>query len=164
MAETTWIVITEDDLNDYLVGAQMDALKSAALAEGQDNPFDRVMPDIAARIRAEVRACVRNRVSNLANSIPPDLKAYACYLIIEAMQTRLSGAGALPLTDDQKTQASEARKYLRRIATCEVPIAQPTDPETTDDVQRAGSITVTDLKESTTQKDRVTTRDKLRGL
>jgi hypothetical protein len=136
--ETTWIVIQEEDLDDYLVAPQMDALKNAALAIGQDNPFDRVMLDIAARIRAEVRACKSNQVSNLANSIPPDLKTYACYLIIEAMTVRLSIG--ISLTEDQRTQCSEARRYLRRIANCDVPIAQPTDPDTADDIQRGGKI------------------------
>jgi hypothetical protein len=136
--ETTWIVIQDEDLDDYLVGAQMDALRSAALATGQDNPFDRVMPDVAARIRAEVRACRSNQVSALPNSIPPDLKTYACYLIIEAMTVRLSIG--ISLTDDQRTQCSEARKYLRRIADCEIPIAQPTEPEPSDTVQQHGGM------------------------
>lgn len=133
MAETKWIVIAESDLNDYLVAAQMDALKNAALASGQTDPFPRVMPDIASRIRAEVRGCAINKVSNLANSIPPDLKADACFLIIEAMSARLSPA--LPLNQDQKDACREARAYLKRIAACEVPITQPDDPQDPADVQ-----------------------------
>lgn len=136
--ETNWIVLALEDLNDYLVGAQMDALTSAALASGQTNPFGRVMPDVAARIRAEVRGCKSNRVSNLADSIPPDLKWVAAYLVIEAMNTRLSLA--VPLTEDQKTLISDAKKYLTRVSQCAVPIAQPSDPESVSDVQSGGMV------------------------
>src|ERR1043166_515200 len=120
MAETVWIVITADDLNDYLVGAQMSALRTAALAAGQTDPFPRVMADVATRIRAEVRGCKANKVSNLVNSIPPDLKSDACALIIEKLQGRLAG---FALTDEQKNAADNARNYLKRIANCDVPIA-----------------------------------------
>jgi hypothetical protein len=161
MSETVWIVIAESDLNDYLVGAQMDALKNAALASGQTNPFARVMQDVASRVRAEVRACRTNKVSALANSVPPDLKSSACNLIIEVMQGRLAGAGALPLTEDQKDACREARDYLKRIAECKVPIAQPSDPDTANDIQVAGSIEATTAAKNS---KRVTTRDRLQGL
>jgi len=136
-AENTWIVITRVDLDDYLLGAGMDAFSSAALEVGQTDPFLRIMPDVAARIRAEVRGCKANKVSNLANSIPPDLKTSACALIIEQMATRLSMG--LPLTEAMKTAADKADKYLVRISRCEVPITEPDDPQTTSDVQN-GSI------------------------
>jgi hypothetical protein len=134
MAETKWIVIAESDLNDYQVAAIMDALKSAALATGQTDPFARVMPDIASRIRAEVRGCKTNTVSNLTNSIPPDLKWVAVYLIIEAMQSRLPGVA---LDEGIKNIIADAKKYLQRVSECKVPIAQPDDPQIPPDVQPA---------------------------
>jgi hypothetical protein len=138
VSETTWIVIARSDLDDYLLGAGVEALSTAALSPGQTDPFLRVMPDVATRIRAEVRGCRSNKVSNLANSIPPDLKTSACALIVEQMATRL--AMGLPLNDDMKKAADKADKYLVRISRCEVPITQPTDPQTTSDVQTGGLI------------------------
>lgn len=152
---STWIVITVDDLNAYLVAAQVAALRTAALGSGQADPFTVALPDIAARIRTEIQGCRSNEVSATPNSIPPELKSYACHLMLEAMQTRIPG---LHLTAEQKTQANEARKYLARIASCEVPISQPGDPLIPADVQRGGTIQVA------TNTTRRATRDSLHGL
>lgn len=151
----TWIVITVEDLNAYLVAAQVAALRTAALGAGQADPFSVVLPDVAARIRAEIQGCRTNEVSATPNSIPPELKSYACHLILEAMQTRIPG---LHLTVEQKTQANEARKYLARIARCEVPVAQPADPLEPGGVQRGGIIQVA------TKTTRRATRSSLSGL
>lgn len=150
--ETTWIVIVRSDLDDYLVGAGMDALSSAALSPGQTDPFDRIMPDVAARIRAEVRGCKSNRVSTLPSSVPPDLKSHACALIVEQMQTRLSIG--VPLNEDQKRAADKAEKYLARVSRCEVPIAQPTDPESSNTVQSGATVqTVQDGNSGNSRED-----------
>jgi hypothetical protein len=139
--ETNWITLTADDLNDYQVAKIITAARTKALAAGQADPFVAVMPDIVARIRAEVRGCARNRVSNSALTIPPDLKAQAIYLIIEAMQPRLPG---LALSEDHKTLIKDAREYLKRVSRCEIPIGEPSDPEITNDVQStAGTPRIT---------------------
>lgn len=151
----TWIVIDADDLNDYLVAAQVDAMQSAALAVGQTDPFGAVMPDVAARIRAEIQGCPRNRVSATANAIPPSLKSIACLLVIESMQARLVG---LTLTEEQKTLIKDGRDYLKRISKCEVPIDEPADPLDPPGVQKGGYIEVV------TSETRRTSRDKLSGL
>ncbi len=153
MAE--WITIESTDLDDYLVAAQTAALRSAALGAGQTDPFSRVMPDVCSRIRAEIRACPANQVSETANSIPPELKSIACALLIEAMQARLP---MLKLTEDQKKAADEGRKYLARIAKCEIPVEQPDDPLDPDSMQRPGGV---ELLSSST---RLATRAKLAGL
>jgi hypothetical protein len=129
--ETNWITLAAADLNAYQVAALVTATREAALGAGQADPFLEVMPDIVARIRAEVRGCARNRVSNSSLTIPKDLKAQAIYLIFEAMSARLG----LSLSDDLKELVRDARKYLARVAACEIPIGEPSDPETTNDVQ-----------------------------
>ena len=136
---SAWITIAATDLNDYLVAAQVTALRTAALGSGQTDPFTRVMGDVVARIRAEIQACPRNRVSATALTIPEGLKSYACHLIIEAMQTRIP---RFELSDSQKKQADEARSYLKRIAECKVPVEAPTDPVGEPTVQSGGGISV----------------------
>lgn len=149
-----WIVIVVADLNDYLVGAQVEALRTAALAAGQADPFTKVMPDIAARMRLKIESCARNRLSATANAIPPETKWIAAYLILEAMQVRLPG---LRLTEDQRNQIAEAKKQLDRIADCKDVVSEPLDPEESG-AQQAGGITVVS---STT---RTATREKMDGL
>jgi hypothetical protein len=127
-------MLTADHLNDYQVAKIVVTLRTKALAAGQADPFTIVMPDIVARIRAEVRGCASNTVSANANTIPPDLKSHAIYLIIEAMQSRLPG---LFLSADMKRLIADAKDYLKRVSKCEVPIGAPSEPETTSEIQSA---------------------------
>ena len=150
----TWIVITATDLEDYVVAAQLAALRNAALGDSQEDPFVLVMPPVAARVRAEIQGCPRNKVSSVANSVPPALKGETCYLILERLQTRIP---SLRLTDDQKELIKDARDYLKRISLCQVPIEQPDDIQETN-VQKSGGV---ELASSTTRQ---ATRTKLDGL
>jgi hypothetical protein len=151
---TEWIVMTEEDLNDFLVGAQVNALRTAALATGQSDPFENIMPAIAQRIRLKIASCTRNRLSATPDSIPPELKWIAAYLIIEAMQGRIP---SLRLSDDQKSQVSEARKQLDRIADCKDVVSEPVDPEESV-AQQSGGISLVSSTE------RAATRTKMNGL
>lgn len=152
---SAWITIAVTDLNDYLVGAQVNALRTAALASGQADPFNAVMPAVAARVRAEVQGCKTNQISATANTVPPDLKRETIMLILEAMQARLP---TLKLTEDQQRQIERAYEYLRRVAKCEVPIEQPSDPLSPSNVQQGGGIEVA------SKTDRIATREKMSGL
>lgn len=143
------------DLNDYLVGAQVNALRAAALAAGQADPFTNVMHDMASRIRLKIESCQRNQVSATPYTIPPECKWIACYLIIEAMQTRLPG---LKLTEEQKGQTDRAYKELNLIAKCESAVTLPSDPLVPADAQQGGAI------EIASSSTRQFTRDKLSGF
>ncbi len=128
---SAWIVLTTTDLNDYVVAAQAAALRTAALAVGQTDPFPRVMADIASRIRQKIRSG-GYKVSVMANALPPELKWVGAYLVLEALQTRLPG---LALNEDQKTQIERAVALLDRIADGKDEPSTPDDPESTADVQ-----------------------------
>jgi len=155
MATATWIVITVDDLDDYLVAAQMTAVRTAALKEGQDDPFGAVMPAVVARVRAEIQGNPTNRVSETANSVPPSLKAQTCWLVLAAMQPRIP---ALRLSDDQKDLVADARNYLKRVGKPNgLPIEQPDDVQE-NNMQKAGGV---DLASSETRNF---TRTKMNGL
>jgi len=126
---SNWITIAVTDLNDYLVAAQVNALRTAALASGQADPFTNVMRDVIAEVRFKIQSCPANKLSATAYTIPPELKKTACYLILESMQNRIP---ALKLTEDQKGQVDRAVAQLNRIADCRDKITQPTDPIGTD--------------------------------
>jgi hypothetical protein len=134
---SAWITISVEDLNDYQVAKIILAARTKALATGQADPFDAVMPDVINRMRDDIRGCVRNQVSATPLSIPKGLRGEAVLLIIEAMQTRLPGVS---LTDDMKTLISDAKKRLVRISKCEVPIEVPDDPLEPPDVQAGGGF------------------------
>ena len=150
-----WITISLTDLNDYLVGAQVTALNSSALAPGQTDRFTRVMTDMVNRIRAKIEGCPRNHISATPLTVPPELKWAACYLIIEVMQ---AGVPGLKLTDDQRNQIVKAGEQLTRIADCKEVVSIPNDPLTPADVQRGGQIQLV------TRTRRLASRRQTRGL
>jgi hypothetical protein len=47
---TNWIKITPEDLYDYLVAQQVDALRKQALGESQDDPIIEIINDISSLI------------------------------------------------------------------------------------------------------------------
>ena len=137
MAGVAWIVLTTDDLREYLLAPQLTALQTAAKGIGQGNPFDAIMPAVAGRIRIEIQGCKSNRVSLTANAIPPSLKTEAAYLILEQMALRIP---SLKFTDGQQKAADNARDLLRRLASCDVPIEKPLDPLDPPNVQAASAV------------------------
>ena len=129
-----WINISTDDINNYIDSRLLDKLRTAAIYTGQSDPVVAIIADVCRRIRTELRGNPINRVSQTLDTIPPELKAMAIALIVEAAYTRLPG---IILSDAQQNAANEARNYLERIARGEVPVSTPDDPEEPDDVQRA---------------------------
>ena len=132
---SAWLTISLADLNDYLVGAQVAALNSTALAAGQSARFTNIMTDMVNRIRVKIEGCPRNHVSATPLTVPPELKWAACYLIIEALQAGIPG---LRLTDDQRNQIARANDQLTRVADGQEVVSIPSDPLTPVDVQRGG--------------------------
>lgn len=135
---STWITLTVADLRAYLVGAQITALQTAALGSGQSDPVEDIIDEIVGGVRLAIASCDHNVLSATADSIPPELKAEACALIIEAAQPRLK----LKLSDDQKDAANNARRKLERIAECKLKVSTPADPETTETAQKNNGVSV----------------------
>lgn len=155
MAGVAWIVLIANDLRAYLMDPQWNVLQTVVLGSGQQNPFTEIMPAVVTRIRAEIQGCHTNQVSLTPNAIPPSLKSEACYLILEEMATRIP---SLIFTPMQMKMADEARKYLARISTCDVPIEIPLDPLKPPDVQVNSAV------EIVTSSTRLFTTDKMQGL
>jgi len=150
-----WLTIAITDLNDYLVGAQVTALNTTALASGQSDRFTRTMTDMVNRIRTKIEGCPRNHISATPLTVPPELKWVACYLIIEAMQ---AGVPGLRLTEDQRAQIQRANDQLTRIADCKEVVSLPPDPLNPVDVQRGGQ------SQLVTRSRRIASRDQTRGF
>ncbi len=120
-----WITLVADDLNDYLVGAQVTALRTAALSPGQGDPVTEAIEDITAEVRNHVASCSSYILSNDPATIPPELKRHALALVIEAAQPRLK----LKLSEDQVRAATRAWTILGKVAKCDYTVSTPTDPE-----------------------------------
>lgn len=126
LTDNTWIVPTVGDLNEFLNAPQLEALQTAALGEEQPDPVAAALAAVVEWVRAEVRAHSGNRVSLTAGAIPAMLWASCAALAIEQAQARLP---AFRLTADQVRLAREARLLLRRVASGNIPVPLPDDPE-----------------------------------
>lgn len=149
-----WIVITPEDLANYSVGQKITALRTEALDEGQADPFTSVMPEVAAEARGYLSRGGQNQLSETANSVPPEAKRSFCWLVIEALQTRLPG---LIFTDEEKAAIEAAHKWFEAVAGGKIAITVPDDP-VTPEVQAGGAIAVV------TAPERRFTTDSLAGL
>lgn len=118
-----WVVIIPEDLDDYLLGAGMVALRTKALAAGQIDPFTNTMNTVTNRIRAEIAKLMV--LSDTDNAVPLDLKWCACVLILEQMHARIP---TLRLIDNYQEILKDARDYLKRVNAGKVWVAAPSDP------------------------------------
>lgn len=119
-----WSPITEADLLARKMAPLLNALRTAALASGQEDPVDAVIPDVVARIRTKVASCATNLVDSTAGTIPDGLKALACRMIIREAKGRLE----MELTEDERTQQTIDERELTAVARCELVVDQPELP------------------------------------
>src|SRR5438876_9524159 len=135
-----WVVLNSSDLNAFLVAPQLTALRTAALATNQSDPFDDLLPIHAARVRTHIISNPRNRLSATPNSVPPECVWILCWLMIEALQNRVP---TLRLTEDQKKEIQNAKsdleKIRRAVSNNQYLISLPDDPQT-DPVQSVGPL------------------------
>lgn len=122
---TAWITIALADLKDFLVGAQVNAVNTAALDSGQSARFTNVMTAVVNQMRVKIESCNQNQLSETALTIPPSLKEHACMFIVEALQGSIPG---LKLDEDQRRRLTRLHEDLQAVMKCELKVETPTDP------------------------------------
>jgi hypothetical protein len=124
----SWITLTSDDVKRSLSGAELGALRTAALASGQTDPLPTVIADVVNEIRGYIAACDRNTLGEGA-TIPDKLKNAALSRIRYEAFTRLPVTRGL-LTQDRVDANSAAIALLRDVAGCRFAIEEPTTAST----------------------------------
>jgi len=119
-----WITLTVADVEQYLLAPQLSALRSAALGQAQGDPLPEIIADVVGHVRAKIASCPRNTLDANPATIPPSLKAQACYTAIFRAQLRIP---VLKMTDHQIKAYDNAREDLNRIASCTDAVEQPQD-------------------------------------
>lgn len=137
---SNWTAIAVADLKDVKVSALVEALRTAALGSGQDDPVEESIANVVARIRAEIKGCAANQLDSDTTKIPNDLKGLACRMVVREMQSRLQ----IPLNEDERQEKRDDLRYLERIAACDVPVAAPDDPIEGETQDTAGSPRITE--------------------
>jgi len=145
----SWAVITEANVLTHIAGAELKALRAAALGDGQEDPVQPSITQITDQVRGYVAACIENKLDTDITKIPTRLLGAACDMIIGEIIARVPGYF---LDDDRKDKQGRAIKLMERVAACNFAIE---DPNTGADGGGA-------IKATTTTRD--ATRAKLSGL
>ena len=148
----SWTVIAVTDLERYLVAPQLDAIRTAALADGQSDPWTETMHDRANYVRNRIAG--RVQLSATPYAVPPELVHQTALLIIEAMQGRIP---MLELSEDQRRMIGRAYDDLKLAGTTDFPISAADDAAPAE-VQPAGGLTVV------SKSAREWSRDSMSGL
>jgi len=117
-----WIAITEAALQTGITGPELDAARSAALAEEQADPVPEVIQQVTRQVRGYVANCDRNTMGE-GETIPDECLGAAVSLVVQGLCKRLPGK--VVFTEERATAAADAVNFLRDVASCRFRIAQP---------------------------------------
>lgn len=150
-----WTSLTSSQLAERFAGPELDAIKNAALAEGQDADtlLDNALARITATVRGYVGGCAKNSLGP-DGTIPDELTDAALALAVYQILTRLPGMGGL-LDEKRASNRDEALTLLRDVSACKFAILQPESPATAQPA--SGTITFT-------APPRQFTRESLKGV
>lgn len=146
---STWAAITEANVLTHISGAELEALRAAALADGQLDPLQPSIDQVTATVRGYVAACRDNTVDDDTATIPTRLLDAACDMIVAVIIQRVPG---YDLDDVRADKYDKAIALMRDVAACKFAV---TDPETDSDVGHGIEVDY---------EDRKTTRTSLDGL
>ncbi len=128
---SNWIAITPANLNNAKVSALVDALRMAALGNNQTDRAPEIIQAVVDRIRTEVKGCKNNILDSDPTKIPKSLKAIA----VRMMLWDLKNALEFEVTEAEKIDHGNDENFLKRVASCEIPVNLADNPETVEEVQ-----------------------------
>ena len=120
----SWIKITEDKLATYQAGKLVDAMKTKALGDGQENPLPEAIRVVVEKIRGAIAAGGYS-LDKDTSLIPAELERDAFALVVAVAKPRLS----LELKDDEKTANLKALELLDKIAAGDFDVSMPDNPD-----------------------------------
>ena len=83
-----WITLSTEDIRSRLAAAELSALSSAALAEGQSDPLPEVITQVVDQIRGSIAGNQQNTLGP-SGTLPERLKSAALNIIRFELATRL---------------------------------------------------------------------------
>jgi hypothetical protein len=131
-----WLAPTVADIENALQAPEVAALREAVLGDSQADPVGTAIASVVPRVRGFIASRSGNRLDQDQTLVPPELFQDTVWLVIQALKARL-GYGT-PFTDDQKTLLRRAEDDLKKVATGDLRVSPPQNPETISLIQ-AGS-------------------------
>ena len=148
----SWVSITDDQLDSQRMSPLLEALRSAALASGQDDPVGVIVGDVVLMIRTAIAAGGVNVDAAAADTIPPSLVRLAGRLVLWEAKGRLELDRAYDESDHRVDL-----KTLERLRKGDEPVEPPATGEVLEVSSGSGVEVVT-------RRERVATRANLDGL
>lgn len=145
-----WAVITEADVLLHISGAELDALRAAALANGQVDPVQPSIDEVTDLVRGYVAACKENNLDATTTTIPERLISSACDMVVATIIGRVPG---YDLDESRVMKYENSLKLMDKVSACKFAIQDPDSGE-----DQSGSV---ELVQSTTRQS---TRQQLSGL
>lgn len=127
----SWISVTADDIGTRLAGPELDAVRSAALAEGQVDPLPGIVSAVVAEVRGYVAAHRSNRLGP-PDTIPDELLNAALALVRGRLLSRLPVASLD--TDPRRKEVESAERLLREVAAGRFVVSLPAEPAPSSDL------------------------------
>ncbi len=134
----SWIALTSADVDDYLVSAKADALRTAALRSGQTDTIARIIADVVQYVRLAVASCRTNVLDTDTTKIPSSLKTQALDVVIQRLHLRLE----VHLSDDRSKAYDQAERVLNLVRKCDQRIDETPTPEGSPSAQQSGSVEI----------------------
>ena len=116
-----WQTISEETLNEKMVGAEVAALQTAALATGQDNPI----PTTIARVVDEVRGYIAAGGFSLEEGVYVPSKLVDATLTIIGWRAAQRLNVKSILSDARRDEYDKAIRLLERVADGKFAIEEP---------------------------------------
>jgi len=131
----SWSAITEAKLLTQISGDELEALRAAALADGQDDPVDPSIEQVTDEVRGYVAGCRSNTLDDDATKIPDRLMRAAVIMVIVEIIGRVPG---YEVEEKRQKRYDQALSLMRLVANCKYPIE---DASTGSDVTPSPSFT-----------------------
>lgn len=118
-----WRAITENDLLQRISGDELDSIRSAALADGQEDPVPTLLEQVADFVRGYIAANAANTLG-ATGTIPERLILPACDYAVVNVFSRV--AGMLIDTNETRQKASDAAiRLFERVSEAKYNVEQP---------------------------------------
>ncbi|MBL9155012.1 MAG: hypothetical protein JNK37_21200 [Verrucomicrobiales bacterium] len=111
-----WRALTEDDLFSAMHKAEIAAVRSKALADGQSDPVAEVIAQVTMMMREAIRSCRDNRLHPEAAYLPEAAMLHAVAIVRHRLGTRFGGL--IKGGEDRLEEYRRANRYLDQVASC----------------------------------------------
>lgn len=123
-----WVFLTDRDAASAFVEHEWQGIVATARDSGAGDVVQKAIDRTVARVRGYIQSCDQNQLGQ-AGTIPEELVSTALALLIEDLATNIPASG-ITLDEGRQRRISEAKAELKMVASCDLKVSIPTNPDT----------------------------------